>query len=245
MGENMTKQGAASSEAQMMIKASDGSGEFAAYLAQPASGAGPGLVIAQEIFGVNANLRQIADHYAEAGYIVLVPDLFWRQEPGVQLGYTPEDWKRAFQFFQGFDQDLGVDDLQATIDALRARPGCTGEVGVMGFCLGGKLAYLSACRTDTDVAIAYYGVGIEDALDEADDIECRLVIHIAGLDQYCPPEAQQKIIKGLAKHEDIEVHVYPSADHAFARPAGDHYHAESAQLAEQRSLAALHEEIGP
>jgi carboxymethylenebutenolidase len=140
MGENMTKQRATSSEGQMiMVKASDGSGEFAAYLSQPASGAGPGLVIAQEIFGVNANLREIADHYAEAGYIVLVPDLFWRQQPGVQLGYTPEDWQRAFQFFKGFDQDLGVDDLQATIDLLRARPGCTGEVGVMGFCLGGKL----------------------------------------------------------------------------------------------------------
>ena len=194
----MTTQRAASSEGQMiMVKARDGSGEFAAYLAQPASGAGTGLVIAQEIFGVNANLRQIADHYAEAGYIVLVPDLFWRQQPGVQLGYTPEDWQRAFQFFKGFDQDLGVDDLQATIDVLRARPGCTGEVGVMGFCLGGKLAYLSACRTDADVAIAYYGVGIEDALDEPENLDSRLVVHIAGLEHQCPPDAPTTNIKVL------------------------------------------------
>lgn len=242
----MSQQGSsASASDSLTIKASDGSGEFTAYLAQPASGAGPGLVIAQEIFGVNANLRQIADEYAEAGYMVLVPDLFWRQQPGVQLGYTPEDWQRAFQFYQGFDEDLGVEDLQATINALRALPGCTGDVGVMGFCLGGKLAYLAACRTDTDVAIAYYGVGIEDALEEADHIGCRLLMHIAGLDKYCPPAAQQKIIKALGQHQGIEVHVYPDADHAFARPAGEHFDADVAKLAEQRSLDALHATIGP
>ena len=227
------------------IEASDGSGKFGAYLAKPASGKGPGLVIAQEIFGVNASMRQIADYYAEEGYMVLVPDLFWRQKPGVQLGYTPEDWQKAFEFYKGFDEDLGVEDIQDAITTLREMKGCTGDVGVLGFCLGGKLAYLSACRTDVDVAIGYYGVGIENALKEAEDIECRLVLHIAGLDQYCPPEAQEKIKKRLGKYEGMEIYVYPDADHAFARPNGEHYHKPSALMAHQRSIAALREEIGP
>ena len=241
----MKKKSPSTTSRMIKIDASDGSGKFAAYLAKPASGKGPGLVIAQEIFGVNANMRQIADYYAEEGYIVLVPDLFWRQKPGVQLGYTPEDWQKAFGYFQGFDEDLGVDDIQDTITALREMKGCTGDVGIVGFCLGGKLAYLSACRTDVDVAIGYYGVGIENALKEAEHIECRLVLHIAGLDKYCPPEAQEKIKKRLGKGEEFEIYVYPDADHAFARPNGEHYHKASALMAHQRSVTALKEDIGP
>jgi len=152
----------------LTIQASDGSGTFSAYLAMPQSGHGPGLVVAQEIFGVNQNMRQIADYYAEEGYVALVPDLFWRQQAGVELGYTPEDWQKAFGFFQGFNADKGVDDIQATIAALRAHPACSGEVGVVGYCLGGKLAYLAACRTDADVAIGYYGVGIEQTRSNVD-----------------------------------------------------------------------------
>jgi len=150
----MKKNSSPSTTSRMIkIEASDGSGKFSAYLAKPASGKGPGLVIAQEIFGVNVSMRQIADDYAEEGYIVLVPDLFWRQKPGVQLGYTPEDWQKAFEFYKGFDEDSGVEDIQDTITTLREIKGCSGDVGVLGFCLGGKLAYLSACRADVDVAI--------------------------------------------------------------------------------------------
>jgi carboxymethylenebutenolidase len=156
------------------INALDGSGSFNAYLALPASGSGPGLVLAQEIFGVNATMREVADYYAEEGYVVLVPDLFWRQQPDVELGYTPQDWERAFGFYKGFDEALGVQDIQACLNALRQRPDVAdGKAGVLGFCLGGKLAYLAACRTDTDAAVGYYGVGIEAALDEAERIRCR------------------------------------------------------------------------
>jgi carboxymethylenebutenolidase len=174
-----------------------------------------------------------------------VPDLFWRQKPGVELGYTPEDWQKALGYFQGFDQDLGVEDIQDSITTLRDMSGVSGDVGVLGFCLGGKLAYLAACRTDVDVAIGYYGVGIEDALDEADDIECRVVLHIAGLDKYCPEKAQEKIKKCLGKRDGFEIYIYPEADHAFARPKGEHYHKASALMAHQRSVAALREDIGP
>ncbi len=227
------------------IKASDGSGSFQAYLSVPRSGKGPGLVLAQEIFGVNQTMREVADYYAEEGYVVLVPDLFWRQEPGVQLGYSPDDWQRAFGFYQGFDESKGVEDIQASLNAIRTRMECIGKAGVLGFCLGGKLAYLAACRTDADVAVSYYGVGIEKALDEAKNITGRLVLHIAENDQFCPPEARAAIMNTLSGRDATELYVYPGVDHAFARTGGDHFHKPSALMAHQRSVAALKSEIGP
>ena len=223
----------------LMMDAADGSGSFSGYLALPPGGRGPGLVIAQEIFGVNKPMRDIADAFAARGYVVLVPDLFWRLEPNVELGYTPEDWQKAFGYFQKFNVDTGVDDIQTAIATLREQAFVSTHVGVMGFCLGGKLAYLSACRTDADVAIAYYGVGIEDALDEARHLRCPLVLHIAQLDKYCDQAAQDKISRGLAHRDDVQVWLYPDADHAFARPGGEHYHPPSADLALERSLNAL------
>ncbi len=122
-------------------------------------------MLCQEIFGINDYVREVADLYAEEGYVVLAPDLFWRMEPGVDLGYSPEDWQRAFGFFQKFDIDAGVADVTASVKALRAHPACTGKVGALGFCLGGKLAYLAAAHSGVDAAVGYYGVGIEGALD--------------------------------------------------------------------------------
>lgn len=230
----------------IQIQAADGSGGFRGYLATPASGHGPGLVIAQEIFGVNQTMREVADHYAEEGYVVLVPDLFWRQQPGVELDSTTEaGMQQAFGFYGGFDEAKGVDDVQAAITVLRARPEVTGKVGVLGFCLGGKLAYLAACRTDADVAVAYYGVGIEAALGEADKVRCPLLLHIAELDRFCPPEARAQVLQALGGRPGITLHVYAGMDHAFARRGGDHYHRPSALLAHERSIAALKAAIGP
>ena len=227
------------------MKAADGSGTFTGYLALPRSGSGPGLVIAQEIFGVNATMRQVADDYAEEGYVVLVPDLFWRQQPNVELGYTEADFQKAFGFYGGFDEARGVDDVQTALTTLRGRAEVTGKVGVLGFCLGGKLAYLAACRTDADVAVGYYGVGIEAALDEADKVTCPLVLHIAELDKFCPPEARATIVKALSGRPGVSLHVYPGVDHAFARAGGDHFHRPSALMAHERSIAALKAAIGP
>lgn len=227
------------------IDATDGSGTFGAYLSLPASGHGPGLVLAQEIFGVNQTMRDVADYYAEEGYVVLVPDLFWRQQPDVELGYSAEDWQKAFGFYQGFDEAKGMEDIQSAITALRDRPETSGKVGVLGFCLGGKLAYLAACRTDADVAVGYYGVGIDAALDEAEHIRCPLALHVAELDQFCPKEARERIVQTLSGRPGIEVHVYPGVDHAFARAGGDHFHKASALMAHQRSIATLKAAIGP
>lgn len=231
---------------EITIAATDGSGSFSAYLALPAKRSGPGLVLAQEIFGVNATMRELADAYAEEGYVVLVPDLFWRQAPGVQLGYSPDDWQRAFGLYQGFDVARGVDDLQAAVTALRERaevPG--GKVGVVGYCLGGKLAFLAACRTDCDIAVGYYGVGIEEALDEATKIRVPLTLHIAELDKFCPPAARERILRTLGGKPGIALHVYAGADHAFARRNGEHFHKPSALMAHQRTIATLKAAIGP
>jgi carboxymethylenebutenolidase len=228
------------------VAAADGSGTFRAYLATPEAGSGPGLVIAQEIFGINYTMREVADYYAEEGYVALVPDLFWRQEPDVELGYTEADWQRAFGFYQGFDEAKGMEDIQSTLDALRALPEVDGgKAGVLGFCLGGKLAYLAACRTDADVAVGYYGVGIDAALDEAERIRRPLMLHIAELDKFCPPEARERIVQALTGRPGVTLHVYPGVDHAFARKGGEHFHKPSALMAHERSIAALKAAIGP
>ncbi|VVE31430.1 carboxymethylenebutenolidase [Pandoraea morbifera] len=226
------------------IKSRDGK-TFQAYLALPEGvGKGPGLVLCQEIFGVNAYIRELADRYAEEGYVVLAPDLFWRIEPGIDLGYTPGDWQRAFALFQSFDVDLGMEDVGASVDALRALPECVGGVGVVGYCLGGKLAALSVTRTSADVAVGYYGVGLEQHVDELATDHPPLVLHIAELDKYAPAEVRDMLATRLGGRPDVTLYAYPDADHAFARP-GDHFNRAATQLAHQRTIGALRRAIGP
>lgn len=210
---------------------------FSAYLKTPASTPAPGLIIIQEIFGVNEVMRNIADEYAEAGYIAIVPDLFWRQEPGIELSHKSEDdWKKAFELYQGFDENKGVDDLIATMKTLKKLPECTGKVGSVGFCLGGKLAYLMATRSQAECNVSYYGVGIEKNLDEAANIEHPLILHIAEQDEYVPPEIQSQLRVELANYPLITIHSYPNANHGFARMEGQNYASEAAILAQSRTI---------
>jgi len=220
---------------------------FQAYLATSVDGRGPGVVLCQEIFGVNQAMREVADLLAEEGYTVLVPDLYWRQEPGVELGYTEADFGRAYELYQGFDEALGIDDIRASLNALQSLPQCKpGDLGVVGYCLGGKLAYLAACRLpEVACAVGYYGVGIENALPEAESLQGRLVLHMAEQDQFCPAEARSAIQKVLNDKPGVELYVYPGVDHAFARPNGHHYHKPSALLAHERTVAALRRVLGP
>ncbi len=221
------------------IRANDG-GSFKAYVETPANGSGPVIVCIQEIFGVNHAMRDIAKFWAGQGYIAVAPDLFWRQEPGVDItDKTDEEWKKAFALFQGFDVDKGVDDLKATIAAARTMPGANGKVGTVGFCLGGKLAYLLACRSDAECNVSYYGVGIDDLLGEATDITHPLVMHIAEEDGFVPKDAQAKIKDGLADVDTVTIYSYPGMDHAFARIGGVPYDETNANLANGRSLEAF------
>ena len=226
------------------IPANDG-GSFKAYVEKPESGQGPVIICIQEIFGVNHAMRDIAKHWASQGYIAVAPDLFWRQEPGVDItDKTDEEWKKAFSLFQGFEVDKGVDDLKATIAHARSMPGSNGKVGSVGFCLGGKLAYLLACRTDADCNVSYYGVGIDELLGESKNIRRPLVMHIAEEDGFVSKDAQAMIKEGLARIDAVTIFSYPGMDHAFARIGGVPYDEKNANLANNRTREAFKASIG-
>ncbi|WP_419711104.1 dienelactone hydrolase family protein [Pseudomonas sp. NFX224] len=228
------------------IRATDSSATFSGYLALPASGKGPGVVIGQEIFGINANIRAVADFYAEEGYVALVPDLFWRLQPGIDLGYTEADFAVAIDLFQRLDVDKAVTDIDASFNALRALPEVEGAgLGYVGLCMGGKLAWLTATRTDVACAVGYYGMGIELLLHESENLKGRLVLHFAENDGYCDASARAQISQHLAGNDKAEIYVYPGVDHAFARAGSSHYDKPASLMAHERSIAALKREIGP
>ena len=225
------------------IQASDG-GDFGAYLAAPASGSGPGLVVIQEIFGVNKVMRDLCDGFAGDGFVACCPDLFWRQEPGIQLtDQSEEEWQKAFGYMKGFDFELGVGDLAATIAHLRGLSGTGAKVGSVGYCLGGSLAYMTGCFTDTDAAVGYYPVQIETHLDKAGSVSKPVMLHIAENDSFCPPEAQAQIKDGLGGNANFTLHSYPGVEHAFARIGGQNYDKDAADLANGRTLAFLNSNL--
>lgn len=225
------------------IRTSDG-GTMSAYVARPDRSSAPAVVVIQEIFGVNQVMRNITDGLAGQGYLAICPDLFWRIEPGIDITDQSEaEWKKAFELFNAFDVDKGVEDIAATIADIRSDPTCNGKVGAVGFCLGGQLAYLTAARTDADASAAYYGVGIENRLTEAAKITRPLMMHIAEEDQFVPKPAQAQIIAALEGHPQVTIHTYPGRDHAFARMGGEHYHAGDAQTAGERTLAFFQQNL--
>jgi carboxymethylenebutenolidase len=218
------------------VKSFDG-GEFDAYVALPSGGFGPGIVVLQEIFGVNEFLRNVCHWYAAHGFVAISPDLFWRQERGVELtDKTEAGWQKAFELYQGLDEAKAVEDSAAAVEFLRKHPACSGRVGAVGFCLGGNLAWLLSVRFKPDCAVGYYGVSIEKALDEAKNLSSPLMLHIAGKDQYCLPEAQKQIHGELDQNPLVTIHDYAEQDHAFGRPGGEHYDASAAELADLRTL---------
>ena len=215
-------------------------GDFRAYVSRPAAARAPGLVVIQEIFGVNKVMRDLADDYAAAGYLAVCPDLFWRIEPGIDItDQSPAEWEKAFSLFKAFDVDKGVEDIAATIAKVRADPACSGKVGAVGFCLGGLLAFLTATRTDADASASYYGVGLENVAGEAAKLSRPILLHIAEEDSFVPKAAQDVIVAALKDHPLVEIHTYPGRNHAFAREGGEHFHEADARLARERTLAFL------
>lgn len=219
-------------------------GQFTGYLATSIDGQGPGLVLCQEIFGVNEDMKAAADHLAEEGYTVLVPDLFWRQEAGLAL--TEADFDKALSLYQSFDEDKGIEDIKDALTTLIARPECRGDLGVLGYCLGGKLAYLAACRLpEVNCAVSYYGVGIDQALNELEGLNGKLVLHLADNDQFCPPEARERILDTVSGNRHVSAFVYPDTEHAFGRTGSSHYNKSAALLAHERSIKYLRAALGP
>ena len=227
------------------INAPDGAGTFDAFLAPaPRQPAGV-VVLIQEIFGVNDAMKDAARQTAEQGYHVLVPDLFWRLQPGVDLTDKSEaEWKQAFDLMNRFDQAKGVDDLKATVAFARIMPGSNGRVGTMGFCLGGRLAMMMALESDAEVNVSYYGVGLDGLLDGLDRVRAPLLLHIADQDKFFPPEGRAKVVAAAQGRPLVHAYTYPDADHAFARIGGTHWQARAATIANGRSAEALAAALG-
>ena len=220
------------------IDAQDGSGSFSAYVARPQTGTGPVIIALQEIFGVNAGMREICDDLAEKGYIAICPDLFWRMKPGVDItDKSQAEWDEAFGYFQNFDHDKGMEDISATVAAARKIAGGSGKVGAVGYCLGGLLAYKTAAETDADACVSYYGVGIETKLGEQANITNPLLMHIAEEDGFVDKDAQAAIKDGLTDNANITIYSYAGVDHAFARPDGINWDTGAANLANARSAS--------
>lgn len=231
---------------QAKIKAADGSGEFSAFVYKPAQKvAGGAVVVIQEIFGVNDALRATCLEMAKMGFTAIAPDLFWRQEPGVNLtDKSEEEWKKAFALMNGFDQDKGIEDLKTTVAYARKLPGSNGKVGTIGFCLGGRLAVMMATRSDADVNVSYYGVGLDNLIPEFEDITEPLVIHIAEKDEFSSEEVIDKVLDAVEETDTVDAYVYPDVMHAFARVNGVHYDARAATIANGRTAEILAEVLG-
>jgi carboxymethylenebutenolidase len=216
------------------IQTLEGDASFSAYCAEPAGVPRGAIVVIQEIFGVNQGIRQKCDRLAGDGYLAIAPDLFWRLQPAIELDPdVPEQFKEALGWMGKFNQDAGVRDIEATIREARARSG--GKVGVVGYCLGGRLAYMTAARTDVDASVGYYGVGLDGLLGEKHGIAHPLLLHIPEEDHFVDKDAQARIHAGLDDHPKVTIYDYPGEDHGFATEMGKRRSPESADLADRRT----------
>jgi carboxymethylenebutenolidase len=213
-----------------------------AYLALPPAGRGPGLLLLQEIFGVNEHIRGVAEQYALAGFVVLAPDVFWRQAPRVELGYEGADRERGMALAMALKPDDVGADLQAGVAALRARSELSGKLGAIGYCMGGRLAFTAAALGGVDAAVAYYGGGIQNSLALAPQIACPMLFHYAGEDPHIPLAAVEQVRQAMAG-KDAQIHVYADAQHGFNCWARGSYQPSAAALALGRSLGFLAERL--
>ncbi len=220
------------------IDSGDG-GTFQGYLSLPPTGSGPGILLVQEIFGVNDHIRSVADQYALDGFVVLAPDLFWRLEPRVQLGYAGADFDKARSLAGRLDAERGVRDLASAVAALRRLPVCAGKVASLGYCMGGRLAFLLAAETRLDAAVCYYPGGIERALGAADRVRCPLLFHFAERDHAIPATAVESVRQAFARRSDVAVEVHAGAEHGFNCWARAAWHQPSAVRAHGRTLSFL------
>lgn len=223
------------------IKAADGT--FGAYLAIPHTGKGPGIVLIQEIFGVNEHIRSVAEQYAADGYMVLVPDLFWRSGHRIELTYDDAGWKQAFDLMKATDVAKAQSDIALTVAALKSQPGLDGKLAAIGYCFGGLLAYLTAANGLVDAAISYYGGGIQNQLQRADDIKVPLLMHFGGADSHISMDAVQSIAERFENNEDVEVHIYPGAEHGFNCSHRSSYHQRASAEAHGNSLTFLSDNL--
>jgi carboxymethylenebutenolidase len=219
-------------------------GAFNAYIARPKIMPAAAVVVLQELFGVNADIRKTCEELAEQGFVAVAPDLFWRQEPGVDLNVTSEaDWQHGLRLYQAYDRDAGVRDIKDTLKAVAKLPECTGKIGVQGYCLGALMTFLTAVRGQVNAAVAYHGADTEKYLGEVQNLHAPLLMHLGEEDEFISKAAQTEIKSALASNTNATVYSYPGQRHAFARHNGTHYNAAAAALANGRTSEFLQRQL--
>ncbi len=222
----------------------DGNARIPAYVARPAGTPRGAIIVIQEVFGVEKGIRKKTDEWAAKGYLAVAPDVFWRQEAGVELDADiPEEFQKAIKLMMGHDFDLGIQDVEATIHWIRRDQGVA-KVGLVGFCMGGKVAYMAAARTDIDASVGYYGVGIDQMLNESHAIAKPLMLHVPTADGFVPPEAQKAMHDGLDGNAHVTIHDYEGLDHGFAAEVGVRRVADAAALADKRTADFFAQNVG-
>lgn len=224
--------------------ASENGHTFSGYLSLPPTGTGPGLVLIQEIWGVNEHIRAVADEYAKSGFVVLAPDVFWRLEEKLSLPYNDEGNKKAFECYGKVDLDLAATDMAKAVDKLKSLDQVDGKVGILGYCLGGLLSYRGAAASDVDAAVCFYGGGIAKYLDEAPKVDMPVLFHHGAQDEHIPEEDVNAVKNAFKGHPNATFFDYANAGHGFncwGRPSM--YHRPSALLAQGRTLEFLAKEL--
>lgn len=218
-------------------------GKFGAWLTLPRGGSGPGIVLLQEIFGVNEHIRTVAAQYAADGYVVLAPDLFWRDGARIELGYDDAGWAQAVKLMNATDVAKAIGDIGHTVRTLRALPEVTGRVASLGFCFGGRLSYLSTARGLVDVGVAYYGGGIHKQLATDGKIDRPLLMHFGAADSHIPADAVRQIADHFDANEQVEIHVYENAEHGFNCNHRASYQQRASVQAHGHTLVFLGEQL--
>lgn len=218
--------------------------EMKGYLALPKSGNGPGLLLGMAIVGVNFELRANADYFAELGYVTLAPNVFWRLDPTHEVDFSDQGMDRALQLLDQFNDDQGIADLGVAARTLRNLPQCTGKVGSVGWCMGGRLVYLCAAAKSVDCAASFYPTWLETRLDLADSIERPLSLHMPEDEPFAKLEnALEKITATLEGRPNVELFVYPGASHGFDFPCPQPFNRRASRLANARIALFLNRHI--
>ena len=219
-------------------------GSFGAYVSLPPAGFGPGLLVIQEIFGVNDHIKNICDQYALDGFVAVAPDVFWRQEPRVELSYDSAGIAKGLQLFDGLNIDIAAAELQRAVEAIRHIPSCTGKVGALGFCMGGLLAFVCAARAGVESSVIYYGTRLDQHLELVQDITCPLLFHFASDDEHISTQTVKKIKMSLSGKDNCRVVVHKNSGHGFNCWERDSWNQSAAATARGQSLVHLMETLG-